>query len=113
MTKASELERNEQIEKLREWFPKGSTVYTILRKVSASGMSRQISVVCLRIDGDKIVDLHPNWSVAKVLGRRLNKGGAHDALVIGGCGMDMGFEIAYSLGAAIHGDGYSLKHRWL
>lgn len=113
MTKASKIERDEQIEKLREWFPKGSTVYTILRKVSASGMSRQISVVCLRIDGDKIIDLHPNWSVSKALGYRLNKGGAHDAVVISGCGMDMGFEIAYSLASLLHGDGYALSHRWL
>lgn len=107
--------RAESVEKLRKWFPKGSTVYTILRSVSRSGMSRQISVVCLSTDDKgEILTLHPNWSVAQVLGRRLNKGGANDALIVNGCGMDMGFEIAYSLSHALYdGDGYALKHRWL
>jgi len=113
MTKLNQIERDEQLANLRKWFPKGSTVYTILRSVSRSGMQRQISVVCLMIDDGKIIDLHPNWSISKVLGRRLNKGGSHDALIINGCGMDMGFEIAYSLASALHGDGYALKHRWL
>lgn len=113
MIKIKKADRDQQIEQLRKWFPKGSTVYTILRSVSRSGMSRQISVVCLMADGSKITDLHPNWSISQVLGYRLNKGGAHDALIINGCGMDMGFEIAYSLAAALHGDGYALNHRWL
>lgn len=37
--KITAKERAEQIEKLRNWFPKGSTVYTILRHVSRSGSS--------------------------------------------------------------------------
>jgi hypothetical protein len=113
MTKINKPERDQQIAKLREWFPKGSTVYTILRQVSRSGMRRQISVVCLRPDGEKVIDLHPNWSISQVLGYSLNKGGSHDALIINGCGMDMGFEIAYSLSSALYGDGYALTHRWL
>jgi hypothetical protein len=119
--KISKTERDEQIEKLRKWFPKGSTVYTILRSVSRSGMSRQISIVCLHIkDGRtadnsdaRIIDLHPNWSISRALGYRLNKGGAHDAVIVNGCGMDMGFEIAYNLASALYGDGYALEHRWL
>lgn len=119
----AKIDRTVQLEQLRKWFPKGSTVYTILRHVSRSGMQRQISVVCLtqsdndpsrpKEDRNGIVDLHPNWSVSQVLGYRLNKGGAHDAIVVNGCGMDMGFEIAYNLSHALYGDGYALKHRWL
>jgi len=114
MAKKVDTERAEQIAQLRKWFPKGSTVYTILRSVSRSGMQRQISVVGLLGGDGQLHPIHPNWSVAKVLGRRLNKGGANDAIIINGCGMDMGFEIAYSLSAALYdGDGYALKHRWL
>lgn len=119
MAKVTKTERDAQIAKLREWFPKGSTVYTILRSVSRSGMQRQISVLAL-VPDDKtsempkhIIDLHPNWSVSQVLGYRLNKGGANDALIVNGCGMDMGFDIAYNLASALYGDGYALNHRWL
>lgn len=120
--KVSKTERDEQIEKLRKWFPKGSTVYTILRHVSRSGMQRQISVVALSYDGtvyetdkspvQKIIDLHPNYSVSQILGYRLNSNW-HDSLTVNGCGVDMGFEIAYNLARALYGDGYALSHRWL
>jgi len=111
--KVNKAERDEQIEKLRKWFPRGSTVYTILRSVSRSGMQRQISIVCLTAENGKIIDLHPNYSVSQVIGYRLNKGGAHDALIVNGCGMDMGFDIAYNLSRVLYGDGYALNHQWL
>lgn len=110
MTTISKQEHTEQLEKLRAWFPKGSTVYTLLRHVSRSGMQRQISVVAI-IDKDDV--RHPNYSVSRVLGYRLNKGGMHDAIIVNGAGMDMGFEIAYSLASKLYGDGYALKHQWL
>lgn len=102
--------------RLRDWYPKGSTVYTVLRSVARSGMSREIGLVALRcgerLDGEKeIVALHPNYAASDVLGLRLNKDG--DGLKIGGGGMDMGFELAYRLGQALYGDGYALKHTWL
>lgn len=114
MAKITQTEAKDQLEKLRKWFPRGSTVYTILRHVSRSGMQRQISVVCISADSDgKITDLHPNWSISQLVGYRLNKGGAHDTLIVNGCGMDMGFDIAYNLSAKLYGDGYALNHRWL
>lgn len=113
MTKAAKIERDEQIEKLRKWFPRDSTVYTILRHVSRSGLQRQISVVCLLPEGGKIIDLHPNWSISRITSYRLNIGGMHDALIVNGCGMDMGFDLAYNLAHTLYGDGYALKHRWL
>ncbi len=117
-----EAEREEAIERLREWIKPGDTVYTILRHVSRSGMQREIGIVIFH-DG---CDLHPNNAVAKALGLRQGK---RDGVIIGGCGMDMGFEIVYRLGRAMwpngtpepHGardpmdcsGGYALKHRWL
>ncbi len=105
--------RSEAIEKLREWYPKGSTVYTILRHVSRSGMQREIGLVMI---GDRdeqgYLDLrHPNFAAADVLGLRMNKSG--DGVTVGGCGMDMGYHLAYELSYALHGDGYALNHRWL
>lgn len=112
MTKARDDERIEAINTLREMFPQGSTVYTILRSVSRSGMQRVIGVLALKGKGAEIVDLHPNWLIATALGRRL-KASTWDGVVCNGAGMDMGFDLAYQLGQVLYDDGYALKHRWL
>lgn len=135
MTKASQAERDQAIAQLREWIKPGDTVYTILDHVSASGMSRAIRVVLLHCKDGKAIDLHPNYSIGKALGLRHWKRNGHtqDALIVGGCGMDMGFHLVYSLGRVLfpegfkvegrgrNGDtsgwdkdgGYALNHRWL
>lgn len=105
------MENEEQIARLREWFPKGSTVYTIVRHVAKSGMSRTIGVVALSVQDGTVENRHPNYATAEVLGLRLDK--KHEGVKISGCGMDMGFEIAYRLGQKLYGDGYALKHKWL
>jgi hypothetical protein len=100
------------VARLREWFPKGSTVYTILRHRSASGISRTIGVVALLGDHDGSVDVrHPNYATADVLGLKEDR--EREGVKVQGCGMDMGFEIAYRLGEKLYGDGYALKHQWL
>jgi hypothetical protein len=110
MTKISKTERDEQIEKLRAWFPKGSTVYTILRSVSRSGMSRTIGVIAI-LSGEKIDIRCPNYAIGLVLGYREDR--KADGLRVNGAGMDMGFDLAYSLARALYGDGYALNHKWL
>lgn len=104
-------DKDDQLQRLRVWFPKGSTVYTIIRHVSKSGMSRTIGVVALVCEDGKVDDRHPNYAVSEVLGLRRHK--RLDGVNIQGCGMDMGYEIAHRLGQELYGDGYSLKHRWL
>lgn len=100
-------------------FPHGSTVYTILRKVSRSGMQRHISVLALipgydADDTPQVADLHPNWPTSVVTGYRLvPRGLGYDGLVLNGCGADMGYEICASLSYALYGEMYALKHRWL
>lgn len=96
------------LETLKRCFPQGSTVYTVLRHVSGSGMRRRISVVSLA-EGYPVA---PNYATAVLLGLPLWHE-FNDAVVIDGCGMDMGFEIAYRLGMALYGNGYALKHTWL
>lgn len=68
-------------------------------------MSRAIRVVLLGHEDGKTFATHPNWAVGKALGLRHWKRQGHeqDALVIGGCGMDMGFHLVYTLSQTLYG----------
>lgn len=103
--KKIDKEKAEAIATLREWIKPGDTVYTVLDHVSSSGMSRAIRVVLMSCDDGKVTDTHPNYSVGKALGLRHWKrnGREQDALVMGGCGMDMGFALVYELSHALFG----------
>ena len=114
MAKYSKSERAESLARLREILPPGSTVYTIVRSVSRSGMSRQISLFAKDKDGDPMAI---SFHAARVLGWTLKRGW-HDAIHVDGCGMDMCFHTVYSLGCAIfprvegqRDPGYSLTAR--
>jgi len=108
---------------LRKLLKPGDEVYTILRHVSQSGMSRNIdTVIAKKGQIQNITNL-----VADACGSSKSKAGS---IKIGGCGMDMGFEIVYRLGCSLwpkgtrkphgtrngepdHAGGYALVHRWL
>jgi hypothetical protein len=110
-----ELERVESIERLRGILDgdEKPMIYTILRHVSANGMSRDISL--LYIKGNSVY--HLNYSVAQALGDRLVSRNGSDAIRVHGCGMDMGFHLVYSLSSVLYAGqdraGYVLSHRWL
>ena len=112
MTKVQQAEQAEAITKLRGWIKPGDTVYTVLDHVARSGMTRHIRVLVpqrgRKRKGEPDAFLHPNWAVGKALGMRHAKrnGYEQDALVVGGCGMDMGFHLVYSLSYALYGKGY-------
>jgi hypothetical protein len=103
---------------LRELLPPGSTVYTILRHVSKSGMARDISLV---VNGKAGIINITHW-VAAALGETVHHG-SHDAIRVNGCGMDMGFHLVYNLSAVLwtptnnanpgQDYGYNLRHDWL
>lgn len=136
---AKELEQKEAKEHLRSLIKAGDVVYTILRHVSYSGMSRNIDVVTIK-DGKP---LFISWYVAKLLDYKQAKDGS---LKVDGCGMDMGFHLVHLLGSALwlgeewectgkncpynehnndskkyprkaglkhKGNGYTLNHQWL
>ena len=88
--------KEESAAKLREILSVGSTVQTILRHTSRSGMSRSISPI---VDGQDV-----SYLVAPLLDRKVdqNNGG----IKLGGCGMDMGFELVYEMGYALWPDGF-------
>ncbi len=101
----AEQERTKAVAQMREWLKPGDTAYTIVEHVSRSGMSREIRTVLLKpAEGNgHIVDLHPNYFIAKVLGCRQGK---HDGCIVGGCGMDMGFHLIYNLSFSLYPEGF-------
>jgi hypothetical protein len=109
-TKAQQTEQTEALDKLKDILKAGDTLYTILRNVSSSGMSRVISVVKVE-DGDiRILD---GLIERAGLYKRTPASSRHDGLKVGGAGMDMGFAVVYRLSGAVLEDGYALKQRWL
>lgn len=98
MTKKQEkaADRAEAIAQLREVYPPGSTVSTLLRHVSRSGMSR--TIVVIRHEEDI------SWQVARAIDMPFdrNRGG----IKVSGCGMDMGFHVAYVLSRTLYAGGF-------
>jgi hypothetical protein len=103
MTKAQQKERDEARTELRKHIKPGDTVYTVLHHVSRSGMQREIGVVLLSCDNGEIISLHPNYLVSKALSIRQGK---RDGLIMGGCGMDMGFALVHQLSYALFPDSF-------
>lgn len=104
---------------LEYYVNEGDTVYTVLRSVSSSGMSRTISLKVAR--NGKILDL--TYFASVVLGWPLVEKNGSRALRVGGCGMDMGFHTVYTLARVLFRDkyegqpdavdaGYSLSQAW-
>jgi hypothetical protein len=111
---AAELERSEARERLlSNYLNETSTVYTVLRTRSSSGLSRTISL--LVANGNEITDI--TYLAAKALGDKLVEANGHRAIRMQGGGMDMGFHLVYSLSSVLfageHRAGYVLSHRWL
>jgi len=110
--KEKKIAKIEAVADLQAILPPGSEVYTLVTRVSASGMSRDIKV--FMVFKGKITNI--TFHIARVLGYRQDE--HTDALKVKGCGMDMGYHVVYSLSYALHGKdiakpGYSLQHRAL
>jgi hypothetical protein len=117
----SEADREETLQYLRSVYPKGSVVYTSIRKVAPSGMSRIINTHAVvevtrttttktgktrRVKRPEII-----WTtgrVANLLG--ITRTDDPEGMRVRGCGMDMGFSVAYDLAVVLWGDGYALEH---
>lgn len=99
MTK-KQTQTAEAIADLKQLLTPGETVYTILKHVSTSGMYRAIDVYVFRDNEPRRI----TWSVAQAVGYRYDT--KHEALGVGGCGMDMGFNVVYNLSRVLFRDGY-------
>ncbi len=88
-------------------------VYTILRHVSQSGTSRDISVLAV-INGEL---QNITYKVSFVLGEKTRDSKGHRVIRQNGGGMDMGFNLVYNLSSALypHLDrgGYKLQQAWI
>ena len=124
MTKATKSERAQSLTLLRSVLKPGAEVFTQVRHVSKSGMTRWLDVYTV-IDGS-IRNI--TWDVCAAADFTFC--GRRHSLKIEGCGMDMGFQAVYCLGFAIWPDGtpephgtrngqpdtnpgYALRQRWL
>lgn len=104
--KHTKEEHAKAIDALEKWYPIGSTVHTVIRSVSRSGMQAQISV--LKIDKD--CAWHPNWAVSVATGLTLKRGGFRDAVAVNGCGFDRAASIVEAIESALGYPAGSLKH---
>ena len=92
--------RDDAITALRETLKPGDTVYTVLRNVSRSGMTRSIDAYV--IHGNS-----PHWisrRVAAAIDAPFDE--KRDAVKMGGCGMDMGFALVYQLSHTLYPAGF-------
>ena len=102
-----EQDRAEAIDRLRGMIKPGDKVYTILRHVSKSGMSRDISLLIDANCGTGERALYNiTYLAARALDDRLIESGGSHAIRIGGCGMDMGFNLVYCLGRKLFPEGF-------
>ena len=93
MTKQQQSERDEYIAKLRETLKPGDTVYTVIRSVSRSGMSRVIDVYFFSTENGKIRKQWLSYWIAKAIG--------------------WGFQDGQGKPGEIGGSGYALNQEWL
>ena len=121
--RASKEERRAKFEQAREmllrWCPRGSTVYTVLRNVSASGMQQRIDCYALTVRDGVADTVYLSGYIATFMGMRLHK---DNGLVVSDWGMDMGFHIVNELSSMLyrnadgtysHEGAYALQHRWI
>jgi hypothetical protein len=97
-----ELEVIEARRSLKKHIRPGTTVYTVLRHRSQSGMSRRIDVYVIRKNRPCCLTL----DVSRLLGWPLSN--KDEALVVGGCGMDMGHHVVYSMSSVLFPKGFKL-----
>jgi hypothetical protein len=94
-------EKQDALESLRKMLKPGDTVYTVLRNVSRSGMSR-------RIDAYKLTDNRPEY-LSNYMAVLLDQQYPKDGLKVGGCGMDMGFWLVYTISHMLYRDGFGVE----
>jgi hypothetical protein len=127
------MTQSESIKELKKLLKPGQTVFTILRHVSSSGMSRVIDLVIVvadyRDEYPKNADGSTNWDAKptrKLIGHKPRSIGylAAEAMddrwdsdkqgiKVGGCGMDMGFHLVYNLGRTLYPHGVNCAGRML
>ena len=83
----------------------GTVVYTLVRHVSKSGLSREIDLYVIRDNKPVLL----TYSAAALLGLPVG----HRGVKVQGAGMDMGFHLVESLSRVLYRESYALSHEWL
>ncbi len=107
----------ENLDNLREWVQPGDTIYTVIRSVSRSGMSRRLDVLKFDKDGRKLY-LTSNMAKLGIAGMRMSTAdwSQSKGASIPGCGMDMGFHAVDSLCYKLFGKSMSdcnIRQEWI
>lgn len=104
----TKAEQQEAITRLKEIIQPGDTIYTIVKQVARSGMSRRMNLYLIR-------DNQPIWLTRRVaVALDMGFHDESDTLIVRGCGMDMGFSTVYDLSRTLFdGNGYALNQRWM
>lgn len=100
MTKYSKVEVEEAREHLAKLLKPGDTILTNVTHEARSGMSR--SIECYVVKGGDLRKI--TYYVARVGGYTIDQN--HGGVKVGGCGMDMGFHVVYSLSSQLFRDGF-------
>lgn len=95
MTKISKAREQECKERLQELVKPGDTIYTVLKHVSRSGMYRVIDLYVMR-DNQPVRISGYAADLLEGYDQR------HEGCKASGCGMDMGFHLAYNLSYALY-----------
>jgi hypothetical protein len=120
----TKTDQAEARELLKKYLKPKTVVYTKLKHVSSSGMSRVIDLFVIK----KNEPIRLTWAVAALCDYSYDR--KYEGLKVGGCGMDMGFAVVHDLGYTMwpkgtkkpHGTrngepdtdgGYALSQRWL
>ena len=120
---AKEQEQRAAREELYKLLRPDEDVQCVLRHCSRSGMMRVIDLFVIRKGDLRRI----SWSAAKALGWTYDRN--HEGVKVGGCGMDMGFHLVYSLSSVVfegtrkhkawarkqcqRSAGYMLRSRWV
>lgn len=104
-----EQQRQESVDFLKSMLKKDDTLYTQLTHVSQSGMLRHIRVRFIKDN----IPLDLSFHTSRILDWKEGKNRCGGGIRVGGCGMDMGFHLVYTLSRYLFDDGYYIKHEWL
>lgn len=95
-----------KIERAKTEFPEGTTLYTVVKHVSRSGMMRRIApIVVVKGEARNVSAI-----VSDVLGWKWTDDGA---IQVSGCGMDMAFHLVSRFAEEVHGHYDKLRHKHL
>ena len=87
----------------------GTTIYFVVTHVARSGMQRSIEFYIPTRDHDRKPTItRITWEMSRVLGYRVDQ--KNGGLVVGGCGMDMGFHCVYNVGRILWPNGTRKPH---